>query len=130
VRLRMRVDPSDGSAPFEREKTVTVSRVAIPRAGDRFPVFYDREDPSNWGYGTEVEADAPPEIRALFATAASAAPGLEFTPAPAATAVPSPLDEIARLNDLRLKGAVTDEEFEVAKDRLLAQLGNGRAPSA
>jgi hypothetical protein len=131
VRLRMRVEPTDGSAPFEREKTVTVSRVAIPRAGDRFPVFYDREDASNWGYATEVEADAPADIRALFAEAASAAPGVEFNAAaPAPAAVPSPLDEIARLNDLRMKGAVTDEEFEVAKDRLLAQLGNGTAPSA
>jgi hypothetical protein len=133
VHLRMRVEPTDGSAPFEREKTITVSRVAIPRAGDRFPVFYDREDPSNWGYGTEMEADAPADIRQLFA-AASQAPGVEFgTPSPAAPPAPatrSPLDEIARLNDLRMKGAVTDEEFEEAKDRLLAQLGNGIPPQA
>jgi membrane protein implicated in regulation of membrane protease activity len=129
VHLRMRIEPSDGSAPFEREKTVTVSRVAIPRAGDRFPVFYDREDPSNWGYGTEMEPDAPADIRELFE--AANAPGVQFgapTAVPAASPVPSPLDEIARLNDLRLKGAVTDEEFEEAKDRLLAQLGNGTVP--
>jgi hypothetical protein len=123
VHLRMRVEPTDGSAPFEREKTVTVSRVAIPREGDRFPVFYDREDPSNWGYGTEVEADAPPEIRALFERAQE---HVEFaSPVVAPAAAPSPLDELSRLNDLRLKGALTDEEFQVAKDRLLAQLGQG-----
>ena len=69
VHLRMRVEPTDGSAAFEREKTITVSRVAIPRVGDRFPVFYDREDPSNWGFGTEMEANAPADIRALFAAA-------------------------------------------------------------
>ena len=106
VHLRMRVEPTDGSAPFEREKTITVSRVAIPRAGDRFPVFYDRDDPSNWGYGTEMEADAPADIRALFAEAAAGPGGRvrDADPVAPAGASPSPIDEIARLNDLRLKG--------------------------
>ena len=124
VDVRMRVEPTDGSPAFEREKTITVSRVAIPRPGDRFPVFYDREDPSNWGYGTDIEAHAPPDIRALFEQAQR---DVEFaTPAaPAPAPAPSPLDEIARLNDLRLKGAITDEEFQSTKDRLLAQLGGG-----
>jgi hypothetical protein len=124
VHLRMRVEPSDGTAAFEREKTVTVSRVAIPRAGDRFPVFYDREDPSSWGYGTEVEASAPADIKALFEAAAAAGNGAQPAPASApAPAAPSPLDELSRLNDLRMKGALTDEEFQKAKDKLLAQLG-------
>lgn len=30
-----------GSPPFDVEKTKTVSRVEIPRQGDRYAVFYD-----------------------------------------------------------------------------------------
>jgi membrane protein implicated in regulation of membrane protease activity len=123
VEIHMRIEPTDGSPAFDAEKTVTVSRVAIPRAGDRFPVWYDRSDPTTWAYGTDIEANAPADVRALFAQAAAAPPPGDVTFAPPATA--GPLGELSRLNDLRMKGALTDEEFQVAKDRLLAQLGGG-----
>ncbi len=130
VRLRVRIEPEDGSPTFEGEKAVTVSRVAIPRAGDRFPVWYDPAEPDQFGLGTEVQADASPQIRALFAKAGKVPEGeVAFTepaavaPAPApAPKTESPIDEIARLNDLRMKGALTDEEFTAAKARLLQQL--------
>ena len=46
VKMVFRVEPLDGGAPFDAEKTRTVSRVEIPRQGDRYPVWYDAEDPS------------------------------------------------------------------------------------
>jgi putative oligomerization/nucleic acid binding protein len=119
VEITMAVQPEDGSAPFSLEKTVTVSRVAIPRAGDRFPVWYDRADPGNWAYGTDMDpSQTPPEIQALFAKAAAAggAAAVSPTPAPAAD---GPADELMKLNELRLKGVLTDEEFEAAKARVL-----------
>jgi len=118
VEIVMRIDPADGGPPLERTKTATVSRVAVPTAGERFPVWYDPADPDDWVFGVEMEADAPPEVKAAFARAAAAAPensaGEERGP--------SPLDEIARLNELRLAGAVTEREFADAKAVLLARL--------
>ena len=120
VGITMRVEPEDGSAPFDAEKTVTVSRVAIPRAGDRFPVWYDRADPSNWVYGTDMDpTQTPPEIQALFARAAGGVRSAHPTSAAAPADGPGPADELMKLNDLRLKGVLTDEEFAAAKARLL-----------
>src|SRR5207237_486377 len=44
ITIRMRIEPLDGSAPVERLKTVTVSRVQIPQAGSRYPAWFDRTD--------------------------------------------------------------------------------------
>lgn len=123
IELTMRVQPEDGSPAFDASKTILVSRVAIPRAGDRFPVWYDRADPTKWAYGTDMDpAKTPPEVRALFERAAAARDALAGTPAPASGAAdgPGPADELRKLNDLRLAGVLTDEEFERAKARLLS----------
>ncbi|HEX8364702.1 MAG TPA: DUF3592 domain-containing protein [Allosphingosinicella sp.] len=118
VTVTMKVEPVDGTAPLERTKTVTVSRVAIPRIGDRFPVWYDRQDPSLWAYGVDMEAGAPADVKALFARAARTG-----TEAPNEQASgPSPLEELQRLNELRKVGAVTDREYSAAKALLLARL--------
>ena len=69
VQIVMAVEPVEGGTTLERRKTVTVARAAIPRVGDRFPVWYDRLDPSDWAFGTEVEPAAPPEVQELFARA-------------------------------------------------------------
>ena len=37
VQMNFRIEPLDGSPAFEAEKTKVVSRVQIPRAGDRYP---------------------------------------------------------------------------------------------
>jgi len=54
VRLTMRIVPEDGSAPVERSKAVTVSRVRIPRAGDRHPAWFDRADEDKWMFGSDL----------------------------------------------------------------------------
>ncbi|MEA2180550.1 MAG: hypothetical protein QOG77_3847 [Solirubrobacteraceae bacterium] len=118
VNITMRIEPEDGSPAFDAQKTVTVSRVAIPRAGDRFPVWYDRNDPTKWAYGTDMNpAQTPPEIQSLFARAAGTPAGAPATPAP--LAAESTADQLTKLNELRLKGVLTDAEFEAAKGRLL-----------
>jgi hypothetical protein len=115
VEITMRIEPEDGSPAFDAQKTVTVSRVSIPRAGDRFPVWYDRNDPTQWAYGTDMDASqAPAEIQALFQRAQQ--------PVTAPAARPAGGDvagELAQLNDLRLKGVLSDAEFEAAKARIL-----------
>lgn len=123
VEVTMRVQPVDGTAPLERKKTVTVSRVAIPRVGDRFPVWYDRADADLWAFGVDMEPHAPPEVKALFARAGRGEPAAA-TAAAAEPDRPSPLEELERLNELRKVGAVTNAEYESAKALLLARLGD------
>lgn len=54
VILRLRIVPEDGSPAVERSRTLTVSRVAIPRTGDRYPAFFDRKDERKWLFGPEI----------------------------------------------------------------------------
>jgi hypothetical protein len=56
VVLTLQVSPGDGSAPFELSKKQTVSRVAIPRAGDAFVVRYDPDDHENFEIGAPAAA--------------------------------------------------------------------------
>lgn len=124
VEIVMRVDPVAGGPSVTRRKTVTVSRVAIPRVGERYPVWFDPADESAWAFGTDVEASAAPEVRRLFAQARGGAPR---TAAPLAAEgaadADDPLDEIDKLDRLRRRGALTDAEYDDAKARLLARVG-------
>jgi hypothetical protein len=136
VELTVTIAPEDGSPSFEGKKAMTVSRVAIPRAGDRYPVWYDAEDPSKFGLGTEVDATASAEIRALFAKAGRL-PGVSIPATATAEVVPERLpdptpsapapgmaqdwvEQLGKLNELRMAGALTDEQFEQAKLKLLS----------
>jgi hypothetical protein len=51
VALTVRVNPRDGSTPFELSAKRLVSRVAIPRVGDSVTVRYDPEDHTNCAIG-------------------------------------------------------------------------------
>lgn len=124
VEIAMRIEPVDGGAPVERSKTATVSRVAVPRVGERYPVWYDPDDAENWAFGVDMEANAPAEVQALFAKARGTVPA---PPSAEPDAGPSPLEELSRLNELRMAGAVTEREFETAKAQLLARIGSGPA---
>jgi hypothetical protein len=83
VKLTLQVQP-EGGAPFEATKTVTVSRVAIPRAGDSFIVRYDPADPSR------VEIDGAAAAAANAAAQAQVAQGAanQLPPDLAATGIP------------------------------------------
>ena len=118
IALRMRVEPVGGGPAVERSKTVTVSRVAIPRAGDRFPVWYDRNDPEKWMFGTDMEDSAPAEVKEMFARARGSGGGTDAGEEP-----DGPVAELARLTDLWKDGALTDREFADAKARLLPRIG-------
>src|SRR5689334_4000865 len=112
VKMTFRIEPLDGSAPFEARKTSTVSRVAIPRAGDRYPVWYDAADPETWMYAIIADDNGRQQIRALFGPAAETMTGMGNAapaPAPAAPApAADPLDRLQQLNALRAAGALSD----------------------
>jgi Short C-terminal domain len=124
VKMTFRIEPLDGAAPFEAEKTKTVSRVEIPRAGDRYPVWYDAADPTSWAYATVDNEQGRESIRQMFGAAAETMTGVgdpaaATAPAPAAA---DPLDRLKKLDELHKAGAVTDAEFEAKKQQLLAEL--------
>ncbi|HYI47930.1 MAG TPA: SHOCT domain-containing protein [Allosphingosinicella sp.] len=114
--IRMRIEPLDGSAAVERSKTVTVSRVAVPRAGERYPAWFDRADPDKWMFGTDMDESAPAEVKEMFARA-RAGPGDEDR------TESGPVEELSRLTELWKDGALTDSEFADAKARLLPRIG-------
>ena len=122
VKMLFRIEPLDGSAPFEADKTKTVSRVEIPRAGDRYPVWYDPQDHESFAYATIANNEGRAQIRQLFGTAAETITGIaDPTAAPVATAA-DPIEQIRKLDELRSAGILTDEEFQQKKAELLAEL--------
>src|SRR6266480_5915601 len=66
VKMTFRVEPLDGSPAFDLKKTTTVSRVQIPRQGERYPVWYDPQDPSKWAYATIAADPGRATMRELF----------------------------------------------------------------
>jgi hypothetical protein len=128
VKMTFRIEPLDGSAPFEARKTSTVSRVAIPRTGDRYPVWYDATDPETWMYATVADDNGRQQIRTLFGAAAETMTGIgnpggvASATAVAAPPAADPLERLQKLNELRAAGALSDTEFEATKAQILAEM--------
>jgi len=126
VKMVFRVEPLDGSAAFEAKKTSTVSRVAIPRAGDRYPVWYDGADPETWMYAVVADDNGRQQIRAMFGPAAETMTGIGNAAAGTVAAAPTtapeqgPLERLQKLSELRAAGVLDDAEFEATKARILA----------
>ena len=118
VDIRMRVAPLDNSPPVERHKRITASRVAIPRAGERYPVWFDREDPEKWMFATAMDESAPADVRDMFARCRAA-----DEDAADEAEDDSAVGELAKLTELWKDGALTDAEFADAKARLLPRIG-------
>jgi hypothetical protein len=111
VRMTVRAEPT-GEPPFTIVKTATVSRVRIPRPGDRCVVFYD---PAARETRNGITFDPVP---GFVAAAPPRAPG----DGDGDEDGDDPLDKIAKLGELRDQGIVTSEEFEAQKKRLLDEL--------
>jgi hypothetical protein len=118
VKMIFRVEPIDGAPAFDAEKTTTVSRVEIPRQGDRYPIWYDQQDPANtWAYATVADDNGRATMRQLFGAAAEGFVGMG---APAAAAPQAdPVEQLEKLAALHAQGALTDAEFAAQKAKLL-----------
>jgi hypothetical protein len=124
IKMTFRVEPLDGSPAFDTEKTTTVSRVQIPRQGDRYPVWYDPQDTSKWAYATIADESGRQTMRQLFGDVAETFVGMNAPAAPAGVAAGAPqvqdtVEQIKQLADLHNQGLLTDEEFEQQKAKLL-----------
>jgi hypothetical protein len=126
VQMVFRIEPLDGSPPFEAHKKSTVSRVQIPRAGERYPVWYDPADQESWAYATVDDDNGRAQIRQMFGAAAETMTGIGDpvgAPVPVAAApAEDPLDRLRKLDELRASGVLNDAEFQAKKAQLLAQL--------
>ena len=116
IKMTFRVEPLDGTQAFELTKTKVVSRVEIPRQGDRYPVWYDREDTDKWAYATIADDSGRATMRQLFGEVAETFTGMGG----ATPAAPSTADQQAQLAELHARGVLTDDEFAAQKTKLLA----------
>ena len=132
-RIALELDVKTANGPMKLSKTVTVSRVAIPRQGDTVQVWYDRNDPNTFAIGLPTgpqsaapvaalqalqgHPDVPPELAGRLGDALRAMNG----GMPMAPAGPADLTAtLERLSALHKSGALSDVEFESAKARALA----------
>jgi hypothetical protein len=128
IDMRFRIDPLDGSAPFEASKKKLMPRTAIPQPGQRYPVWYDAEDHESWAFATsDGGAEARAQIVQIFGDkfgpdGSGVGQVAAAAPAPVAAAATDPLDRIAKLDQLRTAGALTDAEYDAQKQRILAEL--------
>lgn len=133
-RIALELDVKTAGGPMKLEKTVTVSRVAIPREGDTVQVWYDRSDPNTFAIGMPTgprsaapvaalqalqgHPDVPPELAGRLTDALRSMGGVTAT---TAAAPPGDLTAtLERLAALHKSGALSDVEFESAKARALA----------
>ena len=122
VKMVFRVEPLDGSPPFDAEKTTTVSRVEIPRQGDRYPVWFDAAEPTKtWAYATIADETGRTTMRQLFGDVAETFVGMNApaAPAPVSSGGQDVVEQIKQLADLHQQGILTDEEFAAQKAKLL-----------
>lgn len=103
VKLTITVQPP-GGMPFEVSKSSVISRLAIPRIGQAVIVWYDPNDRANFVLGIPQDQAAQTIVDAA-------------QPAHAADS----LDRLERLVKLRDEGALTPDEFEAQKTRLLGE---------
>lgn len=102
--MTLRIERSDGTPAYEAKYSGTFMLGEIPGPGDVFNLRVDPRDPMHF----ETTEDAP----------SSASP----TP-PAPTWVPpndpTIAEQLAQLEEMHRRGALTDEEFAAAKQRVL-----------
>ena len=121
VKMTFRVEPLDGSPAFDADKTKTVSRVQVPRQGERYPVWYDAADPSTWAFAMVADDQGRATMREMFGDVADSFVGMNApaAPAPASATGQDTVEQLKQLADLHAQGVLTDDEFAQQKAKLL-----------
>jgi hypothetical protein len=84
VTLTFRVEPLDGGPTFDLTKSGSVSRVEIPRQGDRYPVWYDPQNLDEFVFVTVTDDKERALLRERFGDAAETFVGMDVPEAPKA----------------------------------------------
>ena len=124
IRMTFQVEPLDGGPAIELHKTTTVSRVEIPRQGDRYPVWYDPQDPDKWAFATVADDNGRATMRQQFGAAAESFVGMGAAAPAAPAAAPAEqaadtVQALTQLAELHRQGVLTDDEFQAQKAKLL-----------
>src|SRR3954468_24034573 len=123
IKMTFRMEPLDGTPAFDAQKTRTISRLQIPRQGDRFPVWYDPAEPAKtWMFSTVTDDSGRETLRQLFGDVANTFVGMDTpapTAAPAAAQGPDTVEALKQLADLHQQGLLTEDEFNQQKKKLL-----------
>jgi hypothetical protein len=101
VRLKVRIDVP-GEPPIEASQAVFVSRLAAPRVGEVRDVKFDPQRPDDFAFAPGTAAS----------TVATSPP----------TRTEDRIGQLERLANLRDRGALSPEEYEAGKRKLLAEL--------
>ena len=112
VKVRVWIEPRDGSPPYQAFKTVTMRRVAPLMFGQRYPVLIGPTDRDKFALMfdlTDVDG-LPPHVLELVALARESRARPD-----------DPSESLVKLNELRMSGALTEAEFNAAKARILGR---------
>jgi hypothetical protein len=109
VTLRVRVEPTIDMPGYEGEKTVLMLLGQPFHVGQRLPALMYPEDMSRFILVTDVTdpSQVPPRLSELFQSVTAGAPTSDLA------------GQLAKLDDLRRSGALSDQEFTAAKARLI-----------
>lgn len=108
VRMRFRLEALHGAmAPYEAEKTATVNRFDLPRVGDTYPVWIDRDNPRRFVFAATKAGTAMGHATSLRKIVNAAREGAQPSPMPSMDVV----KELNTLNELRLSGKISADEF-------------------
>lgn len=125
VYLTLRVQPRHG-AEFIHQRKMVLPFGSVVQPGYLVEVAYDPVNPERVAIETDERYRAtppavyvkarPPEQQAAVAPSYTSA---SYTPAPAASEPPTLIDQIERLAKLRDSGALTEDEFQRQKQKLI-----------
>jgi hypothetical protein len=121
--VEFQLEPITGGAPFMGQKTMMINQTQMPRVGDVWPAWYDRNDPTTFAVGMPDGASAEqiPVFREFGiphpldpSTGAAATP-----PPPPAGGGSDRVADLERLAKLKADGVLTEEEFQAEKAKLM-----------
>ncbi len=118
LRVRARIEPVEGRAPYEAEQVVVMPRDAAPRPGERVPVWLDPHDSDRWfPAGDRAERVLPTSARVLREVARRGAPHRRQV----VRTVDSTVAALRELNADRRAGKLDDAAFARRADELLGR---------
>lgn len=114
-RLRLRIQRQDGTPAYEGILKGLFMLGEIPSVGDRLALRVDPANPQHFDYDKDSSSAAAATASHSSAHSFDSGPSAEASDSRPANLV----HELARLADLRDRGALTDSEFAAAKKKLL-----------
>lgn len=124
--ITFELQPLDGGPAFTGSKVATLSPTNMPRLGDQFPCWFDRNDHSVFTVALtqQLSHDTVPMYREFGIPhpldQGKAMSGQAGAAGSAAGSAGSTVEQLAKLAAMHAAGQLTNEEFAAAKAQLLS----------